>query len=99
MKGNMERSPQEDALLHNLRHYRPAQSPLKDFSHHNTLHALQSEDVHSAMHKASIIFGYRTYLPLTEYRRMFQEGKISKSIIEKVITEQSQSTKIKVDFR
>jgi len=74
-----------DETLHKLRHYLPAQAPLKDFVHHNTLHAFQNEKFEKAVRNASKIFGYKSSLSLGEYRELLNEGKIDRSILEKVI--------------
>jgi len=61
-------------MLHHLAHHLPSQAPLKDFIHHNTLHSLQHMPFHEAMRTATVAFGYRTYLPLAEYRAMYSRG-------------------------
>lgn len=71
--------------LHALKHYLPAQAPLKDFVHHNTLHAFQELPFHEALHRASVIFGYKTYLPLANYRAMYAENRISNQLLEQII--------------
>jgi uncharacterized protein len=71
--------------LHKLRHYLPAQATLKDFVHHNTLHAFQENKFHIALHQASDIFGYRTYLSLNEYRSLYYEDRISEKILDKIL--------------
>lgn len=76
----------EELIIH-LRHYLPAQSPLKDFIHHNTLHAFQQDNFHIALHKASEIFGYKTYLRLDEYRQLYKENKIDDNVLKRVIAE------------
>ncbi len=76
----------QDKVIHRLKHYLPAQAPLKDFIHHNTLHAFQHDKFHAGLHKASEIFGYKTYLQLEEYRRLFKEGKINPENLERAIT-------------
>lgn len=75
----------ESKVIHHLKHYLPAQAPLKDFVHHNLLHALQNKHFHDANFIATKIFGYKTYLNIEEYRQLFQQGYISEFIIEKVI--------------
>ncbi|MEK0440140.1 MAG: hypothetical protein RLZZ504_1056 [Bacteroidota bacterium] len=72
-------------VLEELKHYLPAQAPLKDFIHHNTLHAFQSEPFFSAIEKASTLFGYKTLMSLAEYRSRFAEGKIDEDIVDQVI--------------
>ena len=72
-------------VLHDLKHYLPAQAPLKDFIHHNTLHAFQSINFFDALNQASTIFGYITSLSLKEYIVLFDDGKIDKKIIDKLI--------------
>ncbi|WP_448518642.1 YbcC family protein [Rhodoflexus sp.] len=71
--------------LHKLKHYLPSQGPLKDFIHHNTLHAFQHQKFHQALHQASEIFGYQTYLPLEEYRHLHKSGEIRDAVIRRVI--------------
>jgi uncharacterized protein YbcC (UPF0753/DUF2309 family) len=77
----------EHTVLHALKHYLPAQAPLKDFIHHNTLHAFQHLKFHDAIRQASGIFGYKVSLSLDEYRSRYASGRIRKDILEKVITE------------
>ncbi|WP_298116054.1 YbcC family protein [Flavobacterium sp.] len=77
----------ETIVLQNLAHYLPAQNPLKDFVHHNTLHAFQEKNFFEALQNSSEIFGYKTYLSLIEYKEKFQNKKINKDILEKVIKE------------
>lgn len=76
----------EHSLLHNLKHFLPAQSPLKDFVHHNTLHAFQDKKFFEALNEASGIFGYKVLLPLEDFRKMYRSGHICKRIVERTIT-------------
>ncbi len=78
----------EDVTIRKLRHYLPEQAPLKDFIHHNTLHAFQHEPFEQAIRRASKIFGFKTSLNLAEYQALYQEQKISKPLLERVIISQ-----------
>ncbi|OYU66774.1 MAG: DUF2309 domain-containing protein [Cytophagaceae bacterium BCCC1] len=75
----------EQHLLHQLAHYLPAQAPLKDFVHHNTLHGFQHLKFEDALRTARTIFGYKTSLSIKEFRSLYEEGKISESALIKVI--------------
>lgn len=76
-----------DQAIHELKHYLPAQASLKDFIHHNTLHAFQNDKFFTGIRKASAMLGYRVSLSLTEYRRLYSNGEISDEAIQKVIEE------------
>lgn len=82
--------------LHQLKHYLPAQAPLKDFIHHNTLHAFQQKKFFDGTRDASQIFGYRVSLALYEYRENYAQGKIRKEILERLILEQKGENQIKI---
>ncbi|HRI80358.1 MAG TPA: Na-translocating system protein MpsB, partial [Cyclobacteriaceae bacterium] len=73
-------------VIHDLKHYLPAQAPLKDFIHHNTLHAFQKFNFHKATRLASEILGYRVSLSLLEFRQLYEEKKIREDILEMIIT-------------
>ena len=59
-----------EKILHDIKHYLPSQKTLKDFIHHNTLHAFQEKSFFDALHQSSKIFGYKTYLSLAEFREI-----------------------------
>ncbi|HEY9046621.1 MAG TPA: DUF2309 domain-containing protein [Ohtaekwangia sp.] len=75
----------EHDVLYELKHYLPAQAPLKDFIHHNTLHAFQRLKFADALRNASEIFGYKVSLTLDEYRTLHHEQRIRDDILEKII--------------
>jgi uncharacterized protein len=77
----------EHEVLHKLKHYLPAQAPLKDFVHHNTLHGFQHLTFSEAIRSASEIFGFRVSLSLTEYRNLYHSGQIKESILKRIIVE------------
>jgi uncharacterized protein YbcC (UPF0753/DUF2309 family) len=72
-------------ILAHLHHYLPTQNPLKDFIHHNTLHAFQEQKFHAGVRQAAHLFGYQVYLTLGEYRRLYQEGKIKPAVFSAVL--------------
>jgi uncharacterized protein len=78
----------EQELLHNLKHYLPSQGPLKDFVHHNTLHAFQDMKFYDAIRTASAIFGFKTTFSLAEYRGLYDIQRITPDILDRVIEEQ-----------
>lgn len=77
----------EAHVLHELKHYLPAQQALKDFIHHNSLHAFQHMKFFDAIFKASKIFGFQVHLKLQEYRELYKSGRIRNDIVEKIITD------------
>ncbi len=72
--------------LHELKHYLPAQAPLKDFVHHNTLHAFQDRKFHKALLDAYEIFGFKGYLTLGEYRQLNKSGELDQRILSELIS-------------
>ncbi len=77
----------EHDVLHELKHYLPAQAPLKDFIHHNTLHAFQHLKFDQAIYSASEILGYRVSLSLAEYRGLYEAKRIADDVLEMIISQ------------
>ena len=77
----------EHAVLHHLAHFLPAQNPLKDFVHHNTLHAFQHKNFHKALQEATTIFGYKTYLSLEDFRQRYANLEINEKVLDKILIE------------
>jgi uncharacterized protein YbcC (UPF0753/DUF2309 family) len=77
----------EDHVLHELKHYLPSQTPLKDFIHHNTLHAFQHQEFFEGIFKASSLFGYKVTLSLNEFRKLHTLGRIRTEILTKIIVD------------
>lgn len=70
-----------DAIEH-IAHWLPSQGPLKDFIHHNTLHAVQHMPFHDGVAVAAKVFGAKSYLALAEYLQRYQQGRISSEAID-----------------
>jgi uncharacterized protein YbcC (UPF0753/DUF2309 family) len=84
----------EHAVLHNLVHYLPAQNPLKDFVHHNTLHAFQQDTFHKALINASSLFGYKTYLSLDAFRTKYFNSEINENILDAILIKEKGNTNL-----
>jgi hypothetical protein len=76
-----------DATMHHLKHYLPSQTPLKDFIHHNSLHAFQELRFYEAIFKASAIFGYQATFNINEFRKLYSIRRIRPEILEMVVRE------------
>jgi uncharacterized protein len=77
----------EHDVLHKLKHYLPTQTPLKDFIHHNSLHAFQQMKFYDAIFKASKIFGFQATLTLDDFRKLLDIGRIDMAILERIISQ------------
>jgi hypothetical protein len=81
----MPTSFDEQHVIHELKHFLPAQAPLMDFVHHNTLHAFQNLAFHDALATAHVKLGYQVYFPLETFRSLFHEGRISDAVLENIL--------------
>lgn len=74
-------------VIHALTHYLPTQTPIKDFIHHNTLHAFQDMKFYDAIFRASKIFGYQVTLELEDFRGLFRQGRIREDVLQRILLE------------
>ncbi|MSP07808.1 MAG: DUF2309 domain-containing protein [Chitinophagaceae bacterium] len=72
-------------IITQLKHYLPSQSPLKDFVHHNSLHAFQDKSFFEGIFNARDIFGYNVTLNIAEFRNLYQLGRINHDVLKKII--------------
>ena len=70
-----------------LQHLLPAQAPLKDFVHHNTLHSFQHLSFFEGLKNASQELGYDTLMSVEWYLDKFAKHEINSDILEKLINE------------
>ena len=82
--------------LNELKHYLPTQTPLKDFIHHNSLHAFQQMKFYDAIFKASKIFGFQPTLPLQDFRKLFEVGRINEVILDRIIRDKKGNSNLEL---
>jgi uncharacterized protein YbcC (UPF0753/DUF2309 family) len=83
-----------DETIQQLKKYLPTQGPLKDFVFLNSLACFQDLPFHEAMKRSSEIFGYKTYLDLKDFRKLYNRGEISADILDKVILENKEASEL-----
>jgi uncharacterized protein len=66
-----------DAALAHARELLPAQGPIGNFVHHNTLHAYQHWPFHEALASAAAMHDAQTYMPEEQYRAALSAGVVS----------------------
>ena len=74
-----------EAALDRVAHWLPTQGPIKDFIHHNTLHAFQSMKFHEASSAAARLYGARVGMPARFYLEAYRDGRISDAALERAL--------------
>ncbi|MDO9225711.1 MAG: DUF2309 domain-containing protein [Pseudomonadota bacterium] len=74
-------------LLHHLEHILPAQAPIKDFVHHNTLHGFQERHFRDALAAAEAATGNHGYQSPETFRAYFRQGRIDLSDLNAALDE------------
>ncbi|MBL7716520.1 MAG: DUF2309 domain-containing protein [Bdellovibrionales bacterium] len=64
-------------IIDDLSHWLPTQGPIKEFIHHNTLHAYQDRPFHVGVRVSRRMTGGRGNLKLHEYQDLYRHGEIS----------------------
>lgn len=74
-------------IVEHFEHVLPGQAPIKDFVHHNTLHGYQHLHFKDALKAAREVTGASGYLPIEEFRTLYEQGRISSNELNQVLNE------------
>jgi uncharacterized protein YbcC (UPF0753/DUF2309 family) len=75
-----------DEALARAAHWLPTQGPIKDFVHHNTLHAFQGMKFHEATSAAARLYGARVAMPPAFFLEAHRRGRISDAALDRALS-------------
>ena len=73
--------------VEHLTHLLPAQAPISNFVHHNTLHGFQHLPFAEALAAAQQLTGAATYWPESRFRAEFAAGRIARDDLQAALDE------------
>lgn len=82
-----------DDAIHHVAHWLPSQNPIKDFIHHNTLHAVQNRPFADAVAIASRLYGAKSSQPLSYFQERHASGRIYDFALASALKSHSTSPK------
>jgi hypothetical protein len=74
-----------EAALGRVAHWLPTQGPIKDFIHHNTLHAFQGMKFHEGVAAAARLYGARAGMAPGFFLEAYRAGRISDSALHRAL--------------
>lgn len=74
-----------EAALGRIRHVLPRQGPIKDFVHHNTLHAFERLPFHLGVAAGARLYGARAAMPQDFYLTAYRDGRIPASALDRAL--------------
>ena len=74
-----------EATLERVARWLPTQGPLKDFIHHNTLHAFQHLQFHEAVGAAARLYGAAAAMPGSFYLDAYRDGRIRETALARAL--------------